>query len=110
MKKPTVFEYTSFPDNKDLDFSQDAYDGIYMAGKLICTLTLPDLGADEQRPEKDIFNAVLKHPELAIGLATIAQNERNYSCELELSLHRDVQIKELLNRVSSIEAILSKKG
>lgn len=110
MEIPTAFEYTSFPNNADLNFSQDSYDGIYMAGELICTLTLPDLRSGEQRPEKDVYNAILKHPVLAIGITFIAQCERNYCAKLDLELHRDEQIKEMLKRLSNIETSLSQKG
>lgn len=109
METPTAFEPTSFC-NESNGFIIDSYCGIYEAGELICSITLPGLRIDEKRPEKDVYNAIIKHPVLAIGVTFIAQYERNYCAKLDLELYRDEQIKEILKNLLSIKTIFSKKG
>jgi hypothetical protein len=108
MEDPKVFEHIAF-DTEGNGFIVDSYCGIYEVGESICSMTLPCLGIDEKRSEKEVYNALLKHPVLAIGMARIAQTERNYCAQLELELYRDEQIKEMLKILSRIETILSKR-
>lgn len=109
MDTPNEFNHITFT-NKDYDFFQDVYDGLYKAGELICCLTLPCLAFGEERSESEIYNAILENPVLAIGMAAVAQRERDYIAKLNLDIHRDDQIIEVLKTLSNIETILSKKG
>lgn len=93
---PYCFNHKGFNENSDgYDVSHEVSDLLNLSAKVISELTT------DAPEERSLFNSpelaqlVVSHPLLAIGIALIAQKERNYISELDVGLHWHREFQDL---------------